>query len=160
MNTSLCTRGTPGIRFPSSATKANPPGHVVAGATGVQGAVDPTIEGTCMRRPALTRRTSMLPETAGGEQAGAPPEQAESMLALSERKACSTAPLPVPPAPRLAAVAVGAEVYPLPEFVTVMVRMAPKGMVWGVVTVVLTVPSAAVAPVPPPPVSDTISPCE
>jgi hypothetical protein len=62
MNTSLCTRGTPGSTLPSSAIKANPPGGVHAVA-GVQGAVDPTIEGTCMRRPALTRRTSMLPET-------------------------------------------------------------------------------------------------
>ena len=53
----------PGGTLPSSAIRANPPGHAVAGATGVQGTVDPTIEGTCMRKPALTRRTSRLPET-------------------------------------------------------------------------------------------------
>ena len=63
MNTSLCPCGTPGATLPSSAINANPPGHVVAGANGVQGNVDPTIEGTCIRRPALTRRTSKVPET-------------------------------------------------------------------------------------------------
>src|SRR5258707_15207688 len=59
MNTSLCTRGTPGKTLPSSAISAKPAGGS-AGATAVP-VCDPTIAGTCMRRPALTRRTSTVP---------------------------------------------------------------------------------------------------
>src|SRR5438309_820739 len=53
MNTSLCTRGTPGSTLPSSAMSENPltPAPVCA----------PTIDGTCMRKPAFTRRTRTLP---------------------------------------------------------------------------------------------------
>src|SRR2546426_4109411 len=65
-NTSLCTRETPGRRFPSSATRLNPGtaaatvGGTVAGTTaGVLTA--PTIDGTCMRKPALTKRTNTVP---------------------------------------------------------------------------------------------------
>ena len=43
----LCTLGLPGAMLPSSATSAS----------GV-----PTSVGTCVREPALTRRTSTLPE--------------------------------------------------------------------------------------------------
>ncbi len=59
MNTSLCTLGTPGSRLPSSAISAKP-GTVAAPVCAV--VVELTIEGTCMCRPALTRRTSTLPE--------------------------------------------------------------------------------------------------
>jgi len=56
MNTSLCTRGTPGSTLPSSAISEKP---------GVAGApvCAPTIDGTCMSRPAFTRRTSTVPVT-------------------------------------------------------------------------------------------------
>ena len=76
------------------------------------------------------------------------------MFPASDRYAWSTAPEPV----ALVTVALGAEVYPLPALVTLMVRIAPSGTVWGVVTVVLTLPTAAVAPVPPPPAMFTTSP--
>ena len=56
MNTSLCTRGTPGSTLPSSAINENP-----AGAGTAVPVCAPTIEGTCMRSPAFTRRTRMLP---------------------------------------------------------------------------------------------------
>src|SRR6266702_7879682 len=60
MNTSLCTRGTPGNGFPSSAMRENPPVFPLP-------VVDPTIEGTCMREPALTIRTNTLPVRVAGE---------------------------------------------------------------------------------------------
>src|SRR5437870_12573384 len=59
MNTSLCTRGTPGKGLPSSAISEKPPGGS-AGATAVP-VCDPTTEGTCMRRPAFTRRSKTVP---------------------------------------------------------------------------------------------------
>src|SRR6266403_5059564 len=60
INTSLCTRGTPGKRLPSSAISEKPAGGTVAGATAIP-VCDPTIEGTCMRKPALTKRTKTFP---------------------------------------------------------------------------------------------------
>src|SRR6516162_10590808 len=56
IKTSLCTRGTPGNGLPSSAIRENP----VGGVSPVP-VCDPTIEGTCMRRPAFTSRTRMVP---------------------------------------------------------------------------------------------------
>src|SRR3974390_3124838 len=60
MNTSLLILGTPGRGLPSSAITLKPVtiGFVppVAPAT-----CDPTIAGTCMRKPALTRRTKTDP---------------------------------------------------------------------------------------------------
>ena len=53
MNTSLCTRVMPGRGFPSCAINPNP---------GTDAPVwEPTIEGTCIRRPALTMRTRTVP---------------------------------------------------------------------------------------------------
>src|SRR5579863_7634442 len=74
MNTSVWTRGAPatavvpfipgilGIGWPSSAINVNPP--TVADAPAPLNPVvnDPTIDGTCMRRPAFTMRTSTVPE--------------------------------------------------------------------------------------------------
>ena len=57
MNTSLSTRGTPGSTLPSSAMSEKP-----ATAVGVP-VCALTIDGTCIRRPALTRRTSTVPVT-------------------------------------------------------------------------------------------------
>ena len=55
MKTSLCTCGTPGSRIAVFGDqRANRAGHGLAAQRCV---CDPTIEGTCMRRPALTRRT-------------------------------------------------------------------------------------------------------
>src|SRR5215472_2985544 len=65
MNTSLWTRGTPGNGLPSSAISENPDGGTVAGATATP-VCDPTIDGTCMRKPALTMRTSTVPVTLAG----------------------------------------------------------------------------------------------
>src|SRR6266403_6036106 len=62
INTSLCTRGMPGRRLPSSAISEKPAGGTVAGATAAP-ICDPTIEGTCMRKPALTKRTKTDPVT-------------------------------------------------------------------------------------------------
>jgi hypothetical protein len=60
---SVCTRGAPrfGIGLPSSAIKVNP--ATVADAPAPLNPVvdDPTIEGTCMRKPALTKRTRSVP---------------------------------------------------------------------------------------------------
>ena len=56
MNTSLCTRVTPGRGLPSSAMSENPERGVVPVCV-------PTIEGTCMRNPAFTKRTKTLPVT-------------------------------------------------------------------------------------------------
>src|SRR5271157_5431775 len=65
INTSLLTLGTPGRGLPSSAMILKPVtmGFVppVAPAT-----CDPTIAGTCIREPALTRRTKTDPVTVGG----------------------------------------------------------------------------------------------
>jgi hypothetical protein len=55
MNTSFCTRGSPGKGLPSSAMMEKPVGGT-AGAVAVP-ICDPTIAGTCMREPALTKRT-------------------------------------------------------------------------------------------------------
>src|ERR1700676_26482 len=60
MKTSLWIRAWPGSTLPSSATSVMPGTGAVAGPV-----VGPTIDGTCMRRPALTRRTSTLPATVG-----------------------------------------------------------------------------------------------
>src|SRR6516225_8112398 len=72
INTSVCTRGagavvlvaaaaTPGMTLPSSAIRVNP-GTVAAAPAPLNPWVnDPTIEGTCMRNPALTRRTRTVP---------------------------------------------------------------------------------------------------
>src|SRR5437016_14584848 len=68
-NTSLCTRGMPGSGLPSSAISEKPEGGVVAGATATPVCV-PTIDGTCMRRPAFTKRTSTFPVTTADGQAG------------------------------------------------------------------------------------------
>src|SRR5215469_927540 len=57
MKTSLCTRETPGNGFPSSAIRENPEVPVPV--------CDPTMEGTCMRRPALTMRTRIVPGALG-----------------------------------------------------------------------------------------------
>src|SRR5215469_15503949 len=62
MKTSLCTRGTPGNGFPSSAIRENPEVPVPV--------CEPTIEGTCMRRPALTIRTRIVPVPAVRPEAG------------------------------------------------------------------------------------------
>src|SRR5579883_3228498 len=51
-------RGTPGSTFPSSAISENPAG---GGPDPPVPVCDPTIEGTCIRSPALTRRTRTLP---------------------------------------------------------------------------------------------------
>src|SRR5215467_2892707 len=59
MNTSLWTRGTPGNGLPSSAISENPDGGTVAGATAAL-VCGPTIDGTCMRKPALTMRTKTV----------------------------------------------------------------------------------------------------
>src|SRR5437660_12918551 len=59
MNTSLCTRGTPGKGLPSSAISEKPPGGS-AGATAVP-VCDPTTEGTCIRRAAFTMRSKTVP---------------------------------------------------------------------------------------------------
>src|ERR1700721_1631324 len=63
MNTSLCTRVTPGSRLPSSAISEKPAGAtpLVGPLVGATPVGEPTIAGTCMRRPALTRRTNTLP---------------------------------------------------------------------------------------------------
>src|SRR6266478_8132428 len=74
-NTSLCTRETPGRRFPSSATRLNPgtAAATVVGGTTAGVVTAPTIDGTCMRKPALTKRTNTVPVTpvaaAGGRGA-------------------------------------------------------------------------------------------
>src|SRR5215813_3914996 len=54
MKTSFCTRVTPGSGFPSSAINPRP------GTAGVP-VCDPTIAGTCIRKPAFTIRTSTEP---------------------------------------------------------------------------------------------------
>ena len=64
MKTSLCTRGTPGSGLPSSAISEKP------GRPRVVPVCDPTIEGTCMRKPAFTRRTSTFPVPAVRPVAG------------------------------------------------------------------------------------------
>jgi hypothetical protein len=64
INTSLCTRGTPGRWLPSSAISEKP---LVALPSAV---CDPTIEGTCMRKPAFTKRTKTLPVTAVAGKVG------------------------------------------------------------------------------------------
>src|SRR5271169_3508025 len=65
INTSLCTRETPGRGLPSSATREKPGtgAAVVPDATTAGVVREPTIEGTCMRKPALTRRTKTFPVT-------------------------------------------------------------------------------------------------
>src|SRR6267142_1411297 len=62
-NTSLCTRDTPGRRLPSSATRLNPATVAAITPVGTTAGVvsDPTIDGTCIRRPALTKRTRTFP---------------------------------------------------------------------------------------------------
>src|SRR5215469_2877803 len=65
INTSVCTRGADrfGRGFPSSAIRVNP-GTVAAAPAPLNPCVnEPTIEGTCMRKPALTRRTKTVPVT-------------------------------------------------------------------------------------------------
>src|SRR5580704_11928537 len=73
IKTSVCTRGaagaavapatcTPGTGLPSSAIKVNP----LTGAVAVPDPLNPvvselTMEGTCIRRPALTRRAKIVP---------------------------------------------------------------------------------------------------
>src|SRR5882757_4496493 len=58
-NTSLCTRGVPGSTLPSSAIRAKP--DEGAGTVLVTLPVcAPTMDGTCMRRPAFTKRTSTV----------------------------------------------------------------------------------------------------
>src|SRR6266478_6443644 len=63
--TSLCTRDTPGRGLPSSATRLNPATGAGVTPVGTTAGVvsDPTIDGTCMRKPALTKRTRTLPVT-------------------------------------------------------------------------------------------------
>src|ERR1700756_2966751 len=64
MNTSLCTRGADGgSGLPSSAISVNPLARTVLPVVEAEGPIvcAPTIEGRCIRRPALTRRTSTLP---------------------------------------------------------------------------------------------------
>src|SRR3974390_595741 len=64
INTSLLILGTPGRGLPSSAMILNPPTigfAAVPGAPVAPATCDPTIAGTCMRNPALTRRTKTLP---------------------------------------------------------------------------------------------------
>src|ERR1700693_3057576 len=67
--TSPCTRDTPGSGFPSSATRLNPAvgAAVVPGATTAGVVSAPTIEGTCMRSPAFTKRTSTDPLAVAGD---------------------------------------------------------------------------------------------
>ena len=50
----------PGSGLPSSAISENPAGGTVAGATAIP-VCDPTIDGTCMRKPAFTKRTKTVP---------------------------------------------------------------------------------------------------
>src|SRR6516165_12578654 len=73
MNTSVCTLGAAtwpdrfrlgnkfGTTFPSSAISVNPPTVAEAPAPLKPVVCDPTIEGTCMRRPAFTRRARTVP---------------------------------------------------------------------------------------------------
>src|SRR6266404_2025619 len=53
-NTWVCTLGTPGRTLPSSAMSENPE-------TAGLPVSAPTTEGTCMRRPAFTKRTRAVP---------------------------------------------------------------------------------------------------
>src|SRR5438105_11150448 len=85
MNTSLCTRGTPGSTLPSSAISENPEGGVVAGATATP-VCAPTIDGTCMRRPALTRRTSTVPVTGALLEPGAAANSEAEEFVLSKAR--------------------------------------------------------------------------
>src|SRR5882672_1545189 len=57
INTSLCTRGRPGNGLPSSAISEKPEVAVVPLVCA------PTIDGTCMRKPAFTKRTKTVPVT-------------------------------------------------------------------------------------------------
>ncbi len=57
-NTSFCTFHRPGWTLPSSAISAKPE---AAGAPGNVTTRVPTMDGTCMRRPALTKRTRIWP---------------------------------------------------------------------------------------------------
>src|SRR6516162_10085269 len=73
MNTSLCTQGTSGKGLPSSAISEKPPVGVVVVVVTVPLVVvvvmfvcAPTIDGTCMRKPALTKRTRTFPVTVPG----------------------------------------------------------------------------------------------
>src|ERR1700758_2643410 len=71
MKTSVCTRGaegnvlpaaaTPGTGLPSSAIRVNPATVAAAPAPLKPCVCDPTIDGTCMRRPAFTKRTRTVP---------------------------------------------------------------------------------------------------
>src|SRR5215472_12542940 len=84
MKTSVCTRGaagavvapatcTPGTGRPSSAINANPLTVAVAPAPLKPWVSDPTMEGTCIREPAFTRRAKIVPliPVVTGEGAGA-----------------------------------------------------------------------------------------
>src|SRR5215469_1081827 len=85
MNTSLWTRGTPGNGLPSSAISENPDGGTVAGATAAP-VCGPTIDGTCMRKPALTMRTKTVVGPEVGATAGfgcAPNSEAEALVLLN-----------------------------------------------------------------------------
>src|SRR6266403_4362354 len=80
INTSLCTRGTPGRGLPSSAINEKPAGTVPpVGATPV---CDPTMEGTCMRKPAFTKRTKTEP-VAGTVGEGTGNNEADALVLLN-----------------------------------------------------------------------------
>lgn len=53
---SVCTFGNPGNTLPSSATIEKPGTPAVA-------VIEPTMEGTCMRKPAFTKRSRTVPVT-------------------------------------------------------------------------------------------------
>src|SRR5271166_6095926 len=81
INTSLLTLGTPGRGLPSSAMILKPVtmGFVppVAPAT-----CDPTIAGTCIRKPALTRRTKTEPVPVAGAMAAGVIGKSEAAAAV------------------------------------------------------------------------------
>src|SRR3984893_6640316 len=63
MKTSLCTRETPGSGLPSSAIRLNPGTATAVVPVATTGGVvcAPTIDGTCLREPAFTKRTKTFP---------------------------------------------------------------------------------------------------
>jgi len=80
-NTSLCTRGRPGSGLPSSAINWNPVTVVVAPAPFCPVVCDPTIAGTCIRKPAFTMRTKTVAVTPVSGR----PEQRGCRISLAER---------------------------------------------------------------------------
>src|SRR5882762_1847620 len=93
MKTSLCTLGTAatvaetigaarGTRLPSSAISVNPATVAAAPAPVTPVVCAPTIEGTCMRKPALTRRTKTVPVLGFRRVAGAVGKRDQAALVL------------------------------------------------------------------------------